>query len=89
MGILDDLKGKAQRLIVGNEQAIKDGIEKAGDFVDSKTGGKHADKIDSVQRGASDFVDKANGTPDTAPAAEQKPAAGEPPVAGEPRQQGL
>jgi hypothetical protein len=89
VGILDDLKGKAQRLIVGNEQAIKDGIEKAGDFVDSKTGGKHTGKIDSVQRGASDFVDKANGTPDTAPAAEQKPAAGEPPVAGEPRQQGL
>jgi hypothetical protein len=89
VGILDDLKGKAQRLIVGNEQAIKNGIEKAGDFVDSKTGGKHADKIDSVQRGASDFVDKANGTPDTAPAAEQPPVAGEPPVTGEPRQQGL
>jgi hypothetical protein len=95
VGILDDLKGKAQRLIGGNEQAIKNGIEKAGDFVDSKTGGKHADKIDSVQRGASDFVDKQNGTPGTAPAAGEPPVAGQPPVAGEPgvngepRQQGL
>ncbi|MGY2747028.1 antitoxin [Pseudarthrobacter sp. O4] len=95
MGILDDLKGKAQKVIGGNQQAIKDGIEKAGDFVDSKTGGKHADKIDSVQRGASDFVDKQNGTPGTAPAAGEPPVAGqppvnvEPPVAGEPRQQGL
>ncbi|MEO3932931.1 antitoxin [Pseudarthrobacter sp. ATCC 49987] len=89
MGLLDDLKGKAQHIIGGNEQAIKDGIEKAGDFVDSKTGGKHADKIDAVQRGASDFVDKANDQPNTAPAADQAPVAGEPPAAGEPRQPGL
>ena len=89
MGLLDDLKGKAQQVIGGNEQAIKDGIEKAGDFVDSKTGGKHADKIDAVQRGASDFVDKANDRPDTAPVADQTPVAGQPPVAGEPRQPGL
>ena len=89
MGLLDDLKGKAQQVIGGNEEAIKDGIEKAGDFVDSKTGGKHADKIDAVQRGASDFVDKANDRPNTAPVAEQPPVAGQPPVTGEPRQPGL
>lgn len=89
MGLLDDLKGKAQQVIGGNEEAIKDGIEKAGDFVDSKTGGKHAGTIDAVQRGASDFVDKANDRPNSAPAADQTPAAGEPPVAGEPRQPGL
>ena len=89
MGLLDDLKGKAQQVIGGNEEAIKDGIEKAGDFVDSKTGGKHADKIDAVQRGASDFVDKANDQPNTAPVAEQNPVVGQPPVTGEPRQPGL
>ena len=89
MGLLDDLKGKAQQVIGGNEEAIKDGIEKAGDFVDSKTGGKHAGKIDAVQRGASDFVDKANDRPNSAPVADQTPAAGEPPVTGEPRQPGL
>jgi hypothetical protein len=76
-------------VIGGNEQAIKDGIEKAGDFVDSKTGGKHAGKIDAVQRGASDFVDQANDRPDSAPVADQTPVAGEPPVTGEPRQPGL
>ena len=88
MGFLDDLKGKAQQVIGGNEQAIKDGIGKAGDFIDTKTGGKYADKIDSVQQGASGFVDKANGKPNTAPAAE-KPPAEEPPVPGETRPQGL
>ena len=89
MGLLDDLKGKAQQVIGGNEQAIKDGIEKAGDFVDSKTGGKHAYKIDAVQRSASDFVDKANDRPNEAPVAEQPPVVGQPPVTGEPRQPGL
>ena len=89
MGLLDDLKGKAQQAIGGNHESIKNGIEKAGDFVDSKTGGKHADKIDSVQRGASDFVDKANDRPETAPVADQPPVAGEPRAAGEPRQPGL
>jgi len=89
VGLFDDLKGKAQQVIGGNEDAIKDGIEKAGDFVDSKTGGKHADKIDAVQRGASDFVDKANDRPNGAPVAEQPPVAGERPVTGEPRQPGL
>jgi hypothetical protein len=88
VGLLDDLKGKAQQLIGGNEQAIKDGINKAGDFVDSKTGGKYADKVDTVQRSASGYVDNAKGKPGEAPAAEPH-VAEVPPVAGEPRQQGL
>ena len=84
MGFLDDLKGKAQHLVDGNEQAIKNGIEKAGDFVDSKTGGKYADKIDSVQQGASRLVDKADSNPNAAPAAGETPGDGQPPVVGEP-----
>jgi hypothetical protein len=89
VGILDDLKGKAQRLVGGNEKAIKDGIGKAGDFIDSKTGGKYADKIVSVQQGAAGLVDKVDPKPDTAPVDEKPHVAGEPPAAGEPRQQGL
>ena len=89
MGLIGDLKGKAQQLIGGNEQAIKDGIGKAGDFIDSKTGGKYADKIDSVQQGAASLVDKAEGTPKQAPEAKDPHVEGEPPAAGEPRQQGL
>ena len=72
MGLIDDLKGKAQGLIHGNEQAIKDGITKAGDFVDTKTGGKYAGHVDKIQNGASKLVDK-NGTPGQAPASEQVP----------------
>lgn len=72
MGLIDDLKGKAQGLIHGNEQAIKDGITKAGDFVDTKTGGKYTGHVDKIQNGASKLVDK-NGTPGQAPASEQVP----------------
>ena len=76
MGLIGDLKGKAQGLIRGNEQAIKDGINKAGDFVDSKTGGKYAGHVDKVQDGASTFVDKnADGTPKQAPADQVVPPA--------------
>jgi hypothetical protein len=72
VGLIDDLKGKAQGLIHGNEQAIKDGITKAGDFVDTKTGGKYAGHVDKIQDGASKLVDK-NGAPGGAPASEQVP----------------
>jgi MT0933-like antitoxin protein len=72
VGLIDDLKGKAQGLIHGNEQAIKDGITKAGDFVDTKTGGKYAGHVDKIQDGASKLIDK-NGTPGAAPASEQVP----------------
>ena len=85
MGLFDDLKGKAQDLIHGNEQAIKDGIEKAGDFVDSKTGGKFADQVDAVQSGASDFVGNGDGqqAAEEAPVAEAR-VAEEAPVAEAP-----
>jgi hypothetical protein len=73
VGLIGDLKGKAQGLIRGNEQAIKDGIQKAGDFVDSKTGGKYTGHVDKVQNGASTYVDKANGKPNPAPAGDAEP----------------
>ena len=90
MGLFDDLKGKAQDLIHGNEQAIKDGIEKAGDFIDEKTGGKFADQVDAVQSGASDFVGNGDAqaaeeapVAEAAPVAEEAPAADWAPVAEE------
>lgn len=57
MSIFDDIKGKAEGLISGNEQAIKDGIEKVGDVVDDKTGDKFKGQVDAAQKAASDFVD--------------------------------
>ena len=59
MSIFDDIKGKAEGLINGNEQAIKDGIEKVGDVIDDKTGDKFKDQVDAAQQAASNFVDGA------------------------------
>lgn len=67
MGLFDDLQGKAQDLITGNEEAIQDGIEKVGDFVDEQTGGKFAEQVDLVQGAASDFVAKMDGDTDATP----------------------
>jgi hypothetical protein len=72
VGLIGDLKGKAQGLIRGNEQAIKNGISKAGDFVDTKTGGKYSGHVDKIQNGASKLIDN-NGTPGQAPAPGQVP----------------
>jgi len=45
MGIFD----KAKDAINDNEEKIDDVVDKAGDFIDDKTGGKFSDKIDSAQ----------------------------------------
>ncbi|MFJ4170330.1 antitoxin [Paenarthrobacter sp. NPDC089714] len=71
VGLIDDLKGKAQGLIQGNEEAIQNGIEKAGDFIDEKTGGKFANQVDAVQNAASDFVAKSDGDAEQAPVADE------------------
>ncbi len=64
MGLLDGLKGKAgtlagkaTSLIGDNSDRVKDGIGKAGDFVDGRTHGKYSHRIDGVQSKASDLVD--------------------------------
>lgn len=46
MGKLDELKAKAKDVVTDNRDKIEHGLEKAGDLVDRKTGGKHSDKID-------------------------------------------
>lgn len=50
MGIFD----KAKDAINDNADKIDEGVEKAGDFVDDKTGGKFGDKIDKVQDAVQD-----------------------------------
>ncbi len=45
MGLLDKIKG----MLGGNVDKAKAGVEKAGDMVDEKTGGKFTDKIDMAE----------------------------------------
>ena len=61
MGFADNLKGmvnKGKDLAAENSDKIDGAVDKAGDFIDNKTGGKYADKVDKVQDAAKNAVDK-------------------------------
>ena len=53
MGLLDKIKG----MIGGNADKVKDGLGKAGDMVDEKTGGKFSDKIDMAEEKIGDVLE--------------------------------
>ncbi|KZF03557.1 MAG: antitoxin [Rhodococcus sp. (in: high G+C Gram-positive bacteria)] len=55
MSFADNLKGlvgKGKQLAAENSDKIEDVVDKAGDFIDDKTGGKYADKVDKAQDAA-------------------------------------
>lgn len=54
MGIFDDAKDKASDFASDNSDQVDQGVEKAGDFVDDKTGGDHSDQVDKAQDFAKD-----------------------------------
>lgn len=59
MGFLD----KVKKLTKGRERQISQAVDKAGNVVDKRTGGKYAGKIDTVE----DKIDDVLRTPDTDP----------------------
>ncbi|QIX27980.1 antitoxin [Nocardioides sp. JQ2195] len=64
MGFLDKLKGKASDAVDQHGDKIADGLDKAKDFVDDKTGGKLGDKGDVVVDKAKDALDGLDGKND-------------------------
>lgn len=50
MGMLD----KAKELAEQNPEKVDEVIEKVGDFIDEKTGGKFSEQVDKVQEVAKD-----------------------------------
>lgn len=67
MGIFDDIKGAAD----ANEAKVEAGVDQAGDFVDSKTGGQDAGQVDQAQ----EFLKDQVGAPNEAPAEPTDPGA--------------
>ncbi|HEV7864904.1 MAG TPA: antitoxin [Acidimicrobiia bacterium] len=52
MGIMDNMRDKAQDAAGEHGDKLDEGMDKAGDMAKEKTGGKHDDKIDQgVERG--------------------------------------
>ena len=58
MGILDKVKNMANK----NKDKIADGVDKATDVIDDKTGGKLTDHLDKVDDAAEKFAGKAEDT---------------------------
>ena len=48
MGMLDNFKDKAKDVVENSGDKIAEGVDKATDFIDDKTGGKYTDKLDKV-----------------------------------------
>ena len=67
MGALDKLKNKAQDMARENSDKIKNGLDKAAKFADSKTGGKHSDKINEGVQKAKGMVEKLDDETDQGP----------------------
>lgn len=54
-----ELKDKAQDLVGEHADQIKDGVDKAGDFIADKIG--HAETVDKVEDAIEGFIDKLAG----------------------------
>ena len=64
MGMFDNIKDKAQDLVDGQGDKVGEGLDKAADFVDDKTGGKYSDQIDQGADKAKDALDGLDGQDD-------------------------
>jgi hypothetical protein len=64
MGFLDTVKSKLTGAVNSQGEKIADGLDKAGDVVDDKTGGKFGDKIDTGVDKAKDALDGLDGKDD-------------------------
>jgi len=64
MGFLQDMKNKLTGAVDDHGDKISDGLDKAADTVNDKTGGKFEDKIDTGVDKAKDALDKLDGQDD-------------------------
>ena len=51
---LGDIVNKAKDLAADHPDKVEQGIDKAGDAVDQRTGGQHAEQVDKAQDAARD-----------------------------------
>ena len=67
MSTFDNMKDKAQGLVDEHGDKAGYGVDRAGDFVDEKTGGQHSEQIDQGSDRAKDALDKLDGQDDDIP----------------------
>jgi hypothetical protein len=64
MSFLDKAKSALGKAVDSKGEQIADGLEKAGDLADKKTGGKYSDKIDQGVEKTKDALDGLDGKDD-------------------------
>ncbi|MFL6061029.1 MAG: antitoxin [Marmoricola sp.] len=64
MGFLDDAKDKLEKAVDSQGEKIGEGLDKAGDLIEQRTGGKFDDKIDAGVDKAKDALDGLDGQDD-------------------------
>jgi hypothetical protein len=64
MGFLDKFRSRATEAVDKHGDKIASGMDKAGQFVDKKTGGKHHDKIEKAKSRAGEALDRLDGKND-------------------------
>jgi hypothetical protein len=64
MGLLDRFRSKSTQAVDDHGDKISQAIEKGGDVVDDKTGGKYSDKVDTAQEKATDALENLDGKDD-------------------------
>jgi hypothetical protein len=64
MSMFDNIKDKASDLVDDHGDKVAEGLDKAGDFADEKTGGKYSDQIDGGVDQAKDRLDGLDGQDD-------------------------
>jgi hypothetical protein len=58
MDKLKGLMGQGSKVAADHKDTIHDGVDKAADMANDKTGGKHADKVDKASDAVKDTVNK-------------------------------
>ncbi|CAM2998276.1 antitoxin [Skermania piniformis] len=89
MSGLGDLVGKARNLAEQHKDQVDQAIDKAGNLVDQKTGGKYSGQIDKAQDAAKRAVDRPAAPAESAAPAEpagsaESAAKSEPAASAEP-----
>lgn len=67
MGVFDNIKDKVTELVDQHGDKAGGGVDKAGDMIDEKTGGRYADKVDMGQDKIKDGLDGLDGQDDDIP----------------------
>jgi hypothetical protein len=67
MSMFDDMKAKAEGLVDEHGEQVGEGLGKAGDVADEKTGGQYSEQIDQGSAKATDALDRLDGQDDDIP----------------------